>query len=153
MERSVVHTDKVPPARVPLSQAIKAGGWVFVAPNVPGSNNNLGHPEYGPRMQRVLAELDAAAALAEKRRGLVILMQANPFFYPRLQDGYAGLKSTLGALALRRPGKVVLVHGDTHVFHDDEPLPGLRRVEVWGSPFAGWVRGAIGAGLRFEDAR
>jgi 2-iminobutanoate/2-iminopropanoate deaminase len=31
MERNVVHTDKVPPARVPLSQAIKTGGWIFVS--------------------------------------------------------------------------------------------------------------------------
>ena len=31
MERRVVHTDKVPPARVPLSQAIKVGDWVFVS--------------------------------------------------------------------------------------------------------------------------
>lgn len=31
MERRVVHTEKVPPARVPLSQAIKAGGWVFAS--------------------------------------------------------------------------------------------------------------------------
>jgi 2-iminobutanoate/2-iminopropanoate deaminase len=31
MARSVVHTDKVPPARVPLSQAIKTGGWVFAS--------------------------------------------------------------------------------------------------------------------------
>jgi 2-iminobutanoate/2-iminopropanoate deaminase len=31
MNRSVVHTDKVPPARVPLSQAIRAGDWVFAS--------------------------------------------------------------------------------------------------------------------------
>ena len=31
MERRVVHTDKVPPARVSLSQAIKAGDWVFAS--------------------------------------------------------------------------------------------------------------------------
>jgi 2-iminobutanoate/2-iminopropanoate deaminase len=31
MNRSVVHTDKVPPARVPLSQAIKTGDWVFAS--------------------------------------------------------------------------------------------------------------------------
>ena len=31
MERHVVHTDKVPPARVPLSQAIKTGGWVLTS--------------------------------------------------------------------------------------------------------------------------
>jgi hypothetical protein len=132
----------------------EAGGWVFVALNVPGSNNNLGHAEHAPRMHRVLADLDAAAALAAKREGLVVLMQANPFFYPRLRDGYAGLKPKLRELATRMPGKVVLVHGDTHAYRDDEPLPGLRRVETWGSPFVGWLRGSIGAaGLAFEDAR
>lgn len=31
MERHVVHTDKVPPAKVPLSQAIKAGDWIFAS--------------------------------------------------------------------------------------------------------------------------
>jgi 2-iminobutanoate/2-iminopropanoate deaminase len=31
MQRRVVHTDKVPPARVPLSQAIKVGAWVFAS--------------------------------------------------------------------------------------------------------------------------
>lgn len=36
MKRQVVHTDKVPPARVPLSQAIKIGEWVF-------ASGQLGH--------------------------------------------------------------------------------------------------------------
>ena len=31
MTRQVIHTDKVPPARVPLSQAIKAGEWIFAS--------------------------------------------------------------------------------------------------------------------------
>ena len=31
MEKRVVHTPKVPPARVPLSQAIKVGDWVFAS--------------------------------------------------------------------------------------------------------------------------
>jgi len=31
MERRVVHTPKVRPARVPLSQAIKVGDWVFAS--------------------------------------------------------------------------------------------------------------------------
>jgi 2-iminobutanoate/2-iminopropanoate deaminase len=31
MDRHVVHTDEVPPARVPLSQAIKVGEWVFAS--------------------------------------------------------------------------------------------------------------------------
>ena len=129
----------------------EAGGWVFVTLNVPGSNNNLRHPEHAPRMQAVFAELDAAATLAGQRAGLVILMQANPFFFPRLRDGYAGLKDRLRELAARMPGKVILIHGDTHIYRDDEPLPGLRRIEVWGSPFVGWLRGSIqGGALQVE---
>jgi 2-iminobutanoate/2-iminopropanoate deaminase len=31
MQKQVVHTPKVPPARVPLSQAIKVGDWVFTS--------------------------------------------------------------------------------------------------------------------------
>jgi 2-iminobutanoate/2-iminopropanoate deaminase len=31
MQKQVVHTPEVPPARVPLSQAIKVGDWVFAS--------------------------------------------------------------------------------------------------------------------------
>ena len=31
MNKQVIHTPKVPPARVPLSQAIKTGDWVFAS--------------------------------------------------------------------------------------------------------------------------
>ena len=31
MRKQVIHTPKVPPARVPLSQAIKVGDWVFAS--------------------------------------------------------------------------------------------------------------------------
>src|SRR5687767_9190855 len=31
MEKQVIHTPAVPPARVPLSQGIKAGEWIFVS--------------------------------------------------------------------------------------------------------------------------
>jgi hypothetical protein len=120
----------------------EAGGWVFVALNVPGHDNNLRHPEHAPRMAAVMAWLDEAAALAEARRGLVVLMQANPFFtFPR--DGFGDLRDRLERMATRRPGKIILVHGDTHISRDDQPLPGLRRVEVWGSPFVAWTRLAL----------
>jgi hypothetical protein len=90
-------------------------------------------------MRAVLAWLDEAAALAEKRKGLVVVMQANPFVTaPR--DGYADLRNKLEALGKRNPGRVVLIHGDTHLYRDDEPLPGVRRIEVWGSPFVNWTR-------------
>jgi hypothetical protein len=114
----------------------EAGGWVFVALNVPGHDNNVRHPEHAPRMRAVLAEIDAAAAAARGREGLVVLMQANPF----LPRGFDALLEKLARLAAQRPGEVVLIHGDTHIAKDDEPLPGLRRIEVWGSPFVGWKR-------------
>ena len=31
MRKQVIHTDRVPPARVPLSQAIQVGEWLFVS--------------------------------------------------------------------------------------------------------------------------
>jgi 2-iminobutanoate/2-iminopropanoate deaminase len=31
MQKLVIHTDRVPPARVPLSQGIRAGDWVFAS--------------------------------------------------------------------------------------------------------------------------
>jgi len=131
----------------------EAGGFVFVTLNVPGSNNNTRHPEHGQRMAAVISWLEDAARLAEPQRGLVVLMQANPFIVlPR--DGYAELRNKLAALGERRPGKVFLVHGDTHTYHDDEPLAGVRRLEVWGSPLVSWVRGEIAAGeLRFGAPR
>lgn len=117
----------------------QAGGWIFVALNVPGSNNNIRHPEHAPRMKAVHAWLDEAAALAEKRSGLVVLMQANPFVRsPR--DGFVSLREKFAGLGERSPGRVVLIHGDTHIYRDDEPLPGVRRIEVWGSPFVNWTR-------------
>lgn len=117
----------------------EAGGWVFVALNVPGNNNNVRHPEHKSRMAAVHAWLDQAAALAHSRKGLVVMIQANPFVTLR-GGGYASLTKRLEELGTRFPGKILLVHGDTHLYRDDEPLPGLRRVEVWGSPFVDWTR-------------
>jgi hypothetical protein len=121
----------------------ESAGWVFVALNVPGHNNNVRHAEHGPRMNVVLSFLDDAAHLADGKEGLVVFIQANPFFtLPR--DGFASLRDRLAQLGQRMPGRVVLIHGDTHLYRDDEPLPGLRRIEVWGSPVVAWLRLAFG---------
>ena len=115
----------------------EAGGHVFVTLNVPGHDNNAGHAENAPRMRAVHAWLDEATALADKRgSGLVVLMQANPF----LPRGFGSLVDRLAKLGAARPGKMLLIHGDTHIYRDDEPLPGLRRIEVWGSPIVAWKR-------------
>jgi hypothetical protein len=131
----------------------EAGGWVFVALNVPGHDNNVRHPEHGPRMRAVLSSLDEAAIFAESRAGLVVLMQANPFLtFPR--DGFAELRNSLERLAAKRPDRVVLIHGDTHVYRQDEPLPGLRRVEVWGSPIVSGIRASVSPGeFRVDGVR
>ena len=114
-------------------------GWVFVTLNVPGHDNNVRHAEHGPRMEAVLSLLRNAADSAQGKNGLMVFMQANPFFtLPR--DGFVSLREELSALGRRMPGRVVLIHGDTHLYRDDEPLPGVRRIEVWGSPVVSWIR-------------
>lgn len=136
-------------------------GAVFVGVNVPGSNNNLGRTpemdtEIAARMREVFAWLDEAERRAQSRRALVILMQANPDFEGRERrrvDGFAALKARLREIAARLGKPVLLVHGDTHYFQDDEPLPGLRRVEVWGSPYVRWLRArVVPEGFRIEQA-
>jgi hypothetical protein len=131
----------------------EAARWVFVTLNVPGNNNNVRHSEHAGRMRAVLSWLDEAAKEAQAREGLVVLMQANPFItVPR--DGFGELRNTLSRLAEKRPGRIVLIHGDTHLHRDDEPLPGLRRIEVWGSPIVSWIRLSVTPqGVRVDTVR
>ena len=133
------------------------GELVFVGLNVPGSNNNLGRTramdaEHAGRMRAVFAWLDDAVAHTRAGQTLVVLMQANPFLRPRNGvDGFAALRERLASLGKAHPAKIVLVHGDTHMYRDDEPLPGLRRVEVPGSPQVRWLRATLAGGrLRVE---
>ena len=136
------------------------GGLVFVALNVPGSNNNLGRTpamdaEYAKRMRAVFAWLDEGVARIREGKTVVVLMQANPFLHPRsgVPDGFAELRQRLATLGKKHPGKIVLVHGDTHRYRNDEPLPGLRRIEVPGSPQIRWLRARLsGDGLHVEPA-
>jgi len=114
-------------------------GCVFVALNVPGPDNHIRHPEHEARMRAVFAWLDEAAKLAANAKGLVVLMQANPF-RPFVHDGFAPLRQRLQDLGARYPRRIIMIHGDTHLDRDDEPLPGLRRIEVWGSPIVSWRR-------------
>ena len=129
----------------------RAAGFLFVTLNVQGTNNNVrNRPEHEKRMAAVRAWLEDAATLAEKDHlALVVVMQGDPFIVlPR--DGYAALREQLVRLGERLPGRLLLVHGDSHTYHDDEPLPGVRRLEVWGSPIVSWIRGDVEDGeLRF----
>ena len=129
----------------------QAGGMMFVGLNVPGRSTN---PLRDRDMGAVFEWLDESLALAESRRAekIFVLMQADPHFERNAPgDGYARLRAVLAAHAERFAGRLVLVHGDTHIFRDDEPLPGLRRLEVWGSPFVAWLRVfRAGSELRVE---
>jgi len=50
------------------------------------------------------------------------------------------------AARIRKP--LLFVHGDTHMYRVDTPfvddagvaIPGITRLETYGSPFVGWVR-------------
>jgi hypothetical protein len=123
-------------------------GLMFVALNVQGSNNNLGRTramdaEHERRMAAVFEWLDESIAAAESRGAakVVVLMQADPF-ERHSPDGFARLRNVLSTHASALKGRLVLVHGDGHLYKDDEPLPGLRRIEVWGSPIVTWLRGS-----------
>ena len=80
MTRQVIHTDKVPPARVPLSQAIKAGDWVFASGQLCNDPNTrrLAEGGIGPETRQVCenlkAVLDAAGSSLERVVKVTIYM-------------------------------------------------------------------------------
>ena len=129
----------------------QAGGMIFVGLNVPGRSAN---PLSERDMQPAFEWLDESLALAEARRAqkIFVFLHADPYFERNASnDGYARLRAVLATHAAWFAGRLVLVHGDTHVFRDDQPLAGLRRIEVWGSPFVGWLRASVAGGkLRVE---
>lgn len=66
MRKQVVHTDKVPQARVPLSQAIKVGDWVFASGQL-GNDPRTGRPAeggIGPETRQVCENLKAVLEAA-----------------------------------------------------------------------------------------
>lgn len=128
----------------------RVGDTLFVAINVPGGRHASTHPGHEARERAVFEWLDEAERLAPKR--LAIVMQADPFVPGR---GFGPLNRKLAQMAARRPGSVVLIHGDTHIYQDDEPIPHMRRIEVWGAPFVSWLRGTLlrDGELRVEQTR
>ena len=102
----------------------ESGGWVFVTLNVPGHNNNVRHAEHAPRMAAVLAWLDEAAR-ARARAEAAWWSSCRPTrSSPCRATASPRCANSWRALGAPQPGKVVLIHGDTHLYRDDEPLPG-----------------------------
>ena len=88
-------------------------------------------------------------------RGVVMFIHGNPFEpepdFPEL-SGFRDFLRDLELEARRFGRPVALVHGDTHYFRIDKPLPGSRikprlmsftRVETFGSPNVQWIRGRV----------
>jgi hypothetical protein len=134
------------------------GGIVFVALNVPGSNNNLGRDdamdaEHAGRMAANLEWLADATrrASAPGVRGLIVFAHADPSFErpARRRDGYARFREALATHAARLEKPLLLVHGDGHRYRVDQPLrdratgsrlANFTRLEVFGAPQVNWVR-------------
>ena len=140
----------------------RIGPVLIVTLNLPGGNNNFGltqipSPELKARNPVVLAWLKESFALArsQKLAGIVLLFQANPGFKHFSQglghQGYREFIEILHEETLSFSGKVVAVHGDSHISRIDHPLrdaqgkvlPNFTRIETFGYPIMGWTRGII----------
>ena len=111
----------------------RLGPVSFITLNVPGPNNNYGRrddpdAEFLARNPAVIDWLKQGFATArrEKSAAIVIVMQANPglkhFAAGLTHSGFRELLETLRRETLAFPGQVLLVHGDTHSQHIDQPL-------------------------------
>ena len=148
------------PGAYPEHLRWQRGRVLFITLNVPGPNNNYGmgltpRAEFLARNPVLIDWLKQGFATArrDKLAGIVITMQANPhlkhFTAGLTHSGYRELLETLREETINFPGQVLLVHGDTHAQHIDQPLrhpqtkrpiANFTRVETFGYPFMGWVK-------------
>lgn len=145
----------------------EAGGVLFLTLNVQGSHNGYGgyrgDGRGGSPTQEFVARnaanrqwLSAAFARAREKQlpGLLIAIQGNPEFEAanagHTRPGYRDFITQLREETTAYAGQVVLVHGDTHHQQIDQPMTdpktkarveNFTRVETFGSPFFGWIRG------------
>jgi hypothetical protein len=128
-------------------------GVRFVTLNIPGSDNNMGvdaanDAEARCRDAANRAWLEQAVRASERSqtRGLAILIQANP--WSSKKPVYQGFLSQVVEASQRLRKPILLVHGDTHAERIDtpftdalgNPLLQITRLEVFGSPFVGWMK-------------
>jgi hypothetical protein len=158
------------PAFAPYRENVRweAGGALFVALHVTGSDNNFhGVPGQAAPVSEFVARSAAnrvwlAQAFEYARSlglaGVLIAIQGNPGFEAwragRASPGYQEFLAQLAQETRRFGRPVVLVHGDTHRQRIDQPLHdpdsgqalgNFTRVETFGWPLFGWVRGRVDA--------
>ena len=146
------------------------GDVLFVGLNVPGSYNNIAQKqEYKERNAANGAWLKESFRLAATSgaRGVLVVIHANPRFQAPLKPNPYRAFLTVLEREVRTFGKpVVLVHGDTHHFRIDkpmrdaqtgQPIENFTRVETFGTPDLGWVKGTVDVSdpevFRFEPMR
>jgi hypothetical protein len=136
------------------------GGVLFAGFNIPGSANNFGKAEFGPRNEANIAWLTESFALATRDNlpAIMLILQANPHFElartNAIRSGFNAFLDALERETIRFKRPVVLVHGDTHYFRIDKPLLGRKskrrienftRVETFGNPDVHWIRARVDA--------
>lgn len=134
------------------------GDILFAGFNIPGDANNYGKPEFAARNEANCAWLKDAFALAKKesRRGIMLVIQANPHFEiastNQIRRGFNQWLKILEQETIAFAKPVVLVHGDTHYFRIDKPLVSSKskrrvehftRVETFGYPDVHWLRARV----------
>jgi hypothetical protein len=141
----------------PENYWFSAGGALFVAVHVVGSDNGLNRNETDAETEwrarsaanRTLLKGAVKAAKGNGARALVMFLQANPLFGDRDEDnGFAPFLADLEWVLTAFPGFVLVIHGDTHHYVLDHPLTDpvsgeaelrLTRLEVPGSPLVDGV--------------
>ena len=121
--------------------------------------------EYAERDAANIAWMKESFAKATETgaKGIMIVIQGDPGFdIPETEDddesrlpgkeGYAAFLDALVAETEGFDGEVVLVHGDTHYFKVDKPLPNaahmlanFTRVQTFGSPNVHWIKVMVDA--------
>lgn len=135
-------------------------GVRFVTLHVVGTRNNHG---FGPasdaearcrdEANREWLERAVRASERSETRALVIFIQANPWDV-RGAGVYRPMLRQVEEASRRLRKPVLFVHGDTHILRIDTPfadtlgntLTGITRLEVYGSPFVGWVKVTVDPG-------
>lgn len=121
------------------------GEVVFATMHIIGSANGTGRTaasdgEAAERTRAALAWIRTAFAVATtgQFKAVMLIMQANPRFdLPVDAPGHAPFAELTRLLEQQTrafAGEVVLVHGDTHYFRIDKPLPMPARVRSSGAP-------------------
>jgi hypothetical protein len=155
----------------------RRGGFLFATVHLVGSFNGGSRFEGRTaandsavvrRTAASVAWVDAAFGIAESDSlsGIVIAFHADPRFHRTQKNPYEAFLRRVAERTAAFRGEVLLIHGDSHDYILDHPLPrpgtkeplqNLTRLETFGSPDIGWVRVVVdtvaGRFVEFEPRR